>query len=941
MERRDFGAWGFDLTEVEFAKALASRGVLHDHPQIRDDAAQIDAQALLALLRQQVKGRRSELISWQLPAMVELSHPVPADVFADAWSKMDCHVSRIEVQAFPGHPLWLVSQLTRPEIGAESVYVRRDAPPARVTWEWPLRVAVLGDKPSSRFSAEMREYGGWVPNLLQHVEPSRDPDACELLLLPYDLSEALSHVLQGRRLAADLVVVFGRPGPSQPQTWKLIEALRSTVHTAGVVLAPVEPEAQLKWIVMLVRELSHNQPLDRALFGATTTDARDRLLLVASRHLIDRTRLSERVRELGELLRQPHLRDVRIKVDEGSIAYRGLEIPSGEVRLDRVGEELETRSEQEYYDHETDMGSVAAEVITEAGRAAAEAPSVIPEPPARFLQAQVLDATDPDSPVLRRNSFRAGATHNVCVFVGIRRLDWIPPQGSERFPDEKLPPGRDRYELRVVFTEPLLLREPQVDTIVLPANKDSTECTFFIHVPVTAEKVEARVIVSHENRVLQTALLKGSVGEAEDRSPDAGSIRLQIEALVRPDLGELYGRRRFDAALVLNHDDTGRRSVTKLADDHAAVFVSDDLDDEIDWFEQRLTEVAVNREDFSGGLKADATVELLRDFAKHGRLLYEHIVTDSIGDESLATGDRLQVVATRPDQYLPLEFVYERKAPSKNAELCLNAADALRAGRCSDNCLSGEDERSVICPLAFWCMRKVIERHAHDPKLARQVGPADFALQSEPSRFRSALPLLLGGLVAGSAKVDQAIPQGLSGLRKTLDSATAGGTELVDTWGDWEDRITSPAPVRSLLLLLVHTERVAQDDPMQKMEIGSASWLETVELGDEHVRPSPDRSPPLVLLLGCQTGSPEISLHSLVAQFRRKGAAIVVSTGAKIHSVHAVPVAEEFIKLMETVAIGPETSFGDVMLLARREMLARGLPMVLCLTAYGDADWRL
>jgi hypothetical protein len=29
------------------------------------------------------------------------------------------------------------------------------------------------------------------------------------------------------------------------------------------------------------------------------------------------------------------------------------------------------------------------------------------------------------------------------------------------------------------------------------------------------------------------------------------------------------------------------------------------------------------------------------------------------------------------------------------------------------------------------------------------------------------------------------------------------------------------------------------------------------------------------------------------------------------------------------------------MLNVRREMLAKGMPMVLALTAYGDADWRL
>jgi hypothetical protein len=36
-----------------------------------------------------------------------------------------------------------------------------------------------------------------------------------------------------------------------------------------------------------------------------------------------------------------------------------------------------------------------------------------------------------------------------------------------------------------------------------------------------------------------------------------------------------------------------------------------------------------------------------------------------------------------------------------------------------------------------------------------------------------------------------------------------------------------------------------------------------------------------------------------------------------------------------------DATFGEVMLAVRRDLLAAGTPMVLGLTSYGDADWRI
>jgi hypothetical protein len=200
---------------------------------------------------------------------------------------------------------------------------------------------------------------------------------------------------------------------------------------------------------------------------------------------------------------------------------------------------------------------------------------------------------------------------------------------------------------------------------------------------------------------------------------------------------------------------------------------------------------------------------------------------------------------------------------------------------------------------------------------------------------RDTLPVLRAGLVAGSQRVQRSVPGGLETICERISDGHTG-LEPVHTWDDWIDRVRSDDP--SLLVLIVHTDLT--DDDLEQMEIGTESWLAVVDMEQQHIAPDA-MSPPIVLLLGCETGAPAVDFAGFVSRCLLNGAAVVVSTGAKIHSVHAVPVARAFVDaLRQAVAAGP-TTFGEVMRDVRRNLLADGLPMVLTLTAHGDADWRL
>jgi hypothetical protein len=209
---------------------------------------------------------------------------------------------------------------------------------------------------------------------------------------------------------------------------------------------------------------------------------------------------------------------------------------------------------------------------------------------------------------------------------------------------------------------------------------------------------------------------------------------------------------------------------------------------------------------------------------------------------------------------------------------------------------------------------------------------------SEPTSLRNELDVLHGALIAGSQKVSKTVQGGLEDICTLVGGITGSPLVPVPDWDTWKKSIGKSGP--SLLVLIVHTDESDSDDTIPKMEIGKDSWLASADLSRSYVVRE-DGAPPLVLLLGCETGVSDRQFANFVTNLRHCDAAIVVATGAKIHSIHAVPVAKEFVTRIQEASKRGNATFGEVMLTVRREMLATGMPMVLALNAFGDADWRL
>lgn len=942
MRRQDFGAWGLQLSDQDFARALAALGVLRHAPDCwppgDDPQAVVDRLYVLA-------PDPDALVVWQLGTTADLREnpdAARASTLADAWSLVQGYhfAPRLEIRGFESRdPSWLVEQLSSYSVSAESVYVRVDDPSVDVVWEWPLRVGFLKDKASDELLRRIAVYPNrpdWMNKLIRPVTLRRGHESCDLLLLPYDLENALATMLTYPvSVIADCTLVLGTSTESAERSYKLLQGLRATVRTSGVGLVPVRDRSVESWLEELVAELSHNQTIDVALYRACRNMTKHAPLLTAARKLIEFATLARRVRMLGERMVGSAMKRKSIKISADSATFRTLNIEPGRHKASMLGERLLETADDAGYMHESEMASAAVELteVVHRSRKSKSREEVTP----RYIQACIFERDGKKRKGALTTAFRKNTLHDVDVMIGVRKAGWIVPSLGKKFPISELPPGLQEYELTMVFTEPNLLPQPQVHTVILPRFGDSSSCTFQLPVNDAAESVAARIAVLYGNRVLQTAIVRGEV-VADPAQATAEKIELDIEAIVRPDVGDLSRHSSFNSALILDRTEDGDMSATDICDNVAGIWKIGGLQQEMSWLDNELTDIAYSAAQKQAGLKSQVTVDLLREFASHGRMLYERVLR-SCPNTRAFNGERIHLLAANEDARLPIETFYEFRSPDPDAQLCENAETALRDGKCPSSCAANRDQRKVICPMAFMGISRIVERHVSRPDRTGQLQGRDFLLSSVPLAEDSDLKILTEGLVGGCDIVEKKCPGDLEKLRQNLATATGKATTLASSWQEWQDGVARGNP--SFLLLVVHTEPVNLGSTMQKMKLGIDSWLNASSLDERYIGPEDRRPRPTVILLGCRTDNRDVPSLGFEARLMEYKAAIVVSTGSKIHATQAVPIARELVERLSELPTTGTKTFGEIMRSLRRKLLAKGLPTVLCLTAYGDADWRL
>lgn len=900
MSRQQFELWGIDLDEQAFAEALAGAGAREVHDGI---------------------------VEWRLDSVP------PSMTVEDArshWSSLA--TSRIEVQA-PGSldVTWLNATLAR---AAHAVYFRDDAPEVAVAWEWPLRIGFLEDDRSDELRKSFND--PTLAKLVRFVSMGIEANECELLLIPCNLRTAVGRVLDTpSRLAADCVIVIGGAKVEADRLVPLMRTLRTDVRTAGVAVASVPKEQRGQWLEALVANLSHNFTIDDALRSAAEAVQSDPPLLVCSRRLAELAKLSRYVQRLGTKMKSSAPPLTPIEIAARTSAYLG--VRKGD-SLEAMGAKLEEKADDYRYDAESGEATAVVE-LRESLEAASAEPIAVPRmsmtaPPAATPDLDELAPAAPEERFVRADFFDRKDSPPVEMIQAKQayflRIRIAPPGGSGAIAnvaldESQLPKSETGHELTIALFElpegghPPASKPAQVKIHLPPAKSASSTPAWFPVLTPASGTFVARIVVLHQTRVLQTLILRAPVGSSQS------AVSIQQENVVIPTYQLSDSRRQFDAAIIVNEAD-GAPAVMAMTPTSAVFDQPEDIrtvTDAIGTIVTRLTKLA----DLSDITIDDPeVVSVLIALAIQGKLLSKWISTKLPAE--IASAERVQVVEAHEGSFLPLEFVYSSFAPDKDAKICPHGKQDL-ANPKHEKC-PHERDRKFVCPSVFWGFSRVIERFPHT-----DLGGRDFRL-SVPSPNRTKLEPFQSALVAASRKVSANDVTGDTGVVATI-KPLVGNVFVADDWNDWMTQIDEHDP--SMLLLFPHSEEV-DDPPVAALEIGD-EFLSYAQLEKPYVCRD-DRDPgPVVLLLGCSTNLPKVRFQSFVGDFRNQGASIVVATLSIVRGRHATRFVKEFLGALSDRVGKPDAVFGDVLLDAKRKMLAAGDPFALTLVAYGDADWRL
>jgi hypothetical protein len=490
--------------------------------------------------------------------------------------------------------------------------------------------------------------------------------------------------------------------------------------------------------------------------------------------------------------------------------------------------------------------------------------------------------------------------------------------------------------------------------LLLPAERSarSGDCDLRIHVPEGEPFVSAEIAFRFRGRafeVVQVEAFALGPGEQEQQHHKV-QVRVQLR---RRAVIELPESAEFDATLIWGAERSRSGQGGEPASASVRVFGGQggkryDLNDSktaVKWLSEKLfaTEKSfVRRRAERAGTEevldaGDKEVrELLRDMARHGANLHNQLREQGFQDP----GERIQLLNQKPDDYVPLEFVYDRGYPADDARLCDGwlaaiATDGRDCPTCSQSPVSEADRgwAPVICPLGFWSLQKIIERLDTDG-LEAETGEGQ---PSAPGPQRRHLPVIDTAVFACSHRVpDEERQSTWQALRQSFEAPL-----LANNWNEWRQAVEHHPP---LLLVLPHHDVKGGLDFLQIGDEGLPAELGQLSRGqltEIYVNPNGQQPGPILLLLGCRTAAPiEDGYVQLARRFQGLHASIVLGTMAEILGRHAAPLARELISQLVAVR-DPQADFGTIMRRVRRRMLAKGYLMALCLVALGDALWRL
>lgn len=759
--------------------------------------------------------------------------------------------------------------------------------------QWPLRIGTLEHVPGEW-------YGRWAlgrgPRFAVPVSLGRRHDSCDLLLYPGDAADLVRDLERSPLPLRACMVLLGKA--SHPEQLRDVTCMLGSNGYAIMqrdMLRRAFPAA-----ANLAEELAHGRSFDAAWSDSFGEHA----IAWLSDDLADLTLYtieSERLRRRSGL-------DVRPDEFFRRTVPRGPGWKSSPAPLPQ---------REDAYDLARRLANLA-----ESPRPATPEDQL--EGAQRFLQQQSHNLPMAGTEQPADSGFFMGETARVRVRIAPPAEGWqafLTP-----FPRLQAEP-EETVQLQVCLVEPRQIGEPMWGELLLPP-KGSSSVHSFDFVPRASGDFEARIIVLHRGRVVQTALLLAQV-RAPGTPPlpsDAAAPRLAGMVRPRARIDDLRDRSKFDLAIVENHVPSGTARTVALSEKRAWVTggnVAAGFSEKINTI---LSQIAHASEEYKS-VAAPESAQLLRDLVMVGIELRKQLMLHSLERQETRIGNAeyIQLVTVHDGPTLPLEFIYDFKAPDPDAPICPSWAGGATEARCPAEC--GSNTRHVICPRGFWGISKVIERHQISGEHA-QWGH-EFFLQTEPDRVTDSIQLGNKFLLATSHLLNDEA----NNIKQRMHALGASHALHAQDWASWESLVKEQNP--RLILCLAHVDDRTIN---HRLEINN-HYLESAGIDREHVAPAPDGKPPLILLLGCDTANAGRDYSQHVINFRAVGAAIVVTTKCVVDANQAADAA--LILASELFENRGKITLGECMRDFRRKALADNLLLALGVVAYGDADWHI
>jgi hypothetical protein len=798
--------------------------------------------------------------------------------------------------------------------------------------KWPLRLGYLPGNSAENILRDtiIKWPSSGNTNLF---EIGRWNDNCDFLVFDGTTAQLLSQLTSLRvSMKCNLFIIRGFTEDGYAEFYQNLLDISVSCRSNGFLFLKKDNVTDHAFSEMLncaVEELSHNLHMDSALSKACILSFYDMNadpLILLSRSLAN-FRLEHQVKQtMKKILMMPPI--AKMEVTGHTLAR--LNIPNAPTLTKNVSELKRLIGKKGFGFVNYQQEGTGATGLTELHKAMAEAP--LPEEVhnarrERYISTRTYQKKE-EQYIEEKRALLAGFLTKAIVWIGPPEEGAV--QNPTPFPVEKLPPQTEAWGLTVVLSEPTHIRGPIIRKILLPQDGRSTECEF-IFTPKEAVPFEGRIAILHRGRIIQTAVLKMPVVKDISKMPASDQIRIEDIIHVRNNLGDLDKRQQFDLAFITNHTADHRPYLTAIAKDSAWLVNLEACQPITEEINTALSKVALSVEDYKDGFDSVKGKELLKSLVFSGCELYSAIVEEQLEQQEnmaeIIQKDYLQIVSTKNDIVIPFEFIYDYEVPDEDAEFCKKWKQVLKDGDCGENC--AKHDRRTICPLGFWGLRKVIERHDVTPKLAKD-NQENF-LQSETTSKRAELLVAEPGLFAASDRVEK--PE-LKAVENTFKKAFGTPPLTASDWGAWETQVIKNKP--HLIIALTHTNGTGSK---ATLEIGSKS-IKSIQVRPSHVRPDKAADYPLVALLGCDTSGSAVEYSSYIQQFRRKGAAIVIGTIATVFGGHAAQVANMIIEGFTAKDIKAER-LGEILREMKRKAVLDGLVMALCVVAFGDADWKL